>query len=92
MIFAAIVELQCSSIWKQKFIDLRVQLETMKRDRLSTVTEQTAENEVLSVWNTLLETFGVLEEVGLASLAKAILSTFSLSYPCDVLFSTLYEL
>ena len=63
-----LVELQCSSIWKQQFIDLRMQLETMERDRLSTVTEQTAENEVLKVWNALPETFGVLKKVANAIL------------------------
>lgn len=79
-----LVELQSSSIWKQKFVDLRMQLETMERDRLRTVTQQTAENEVLKVWNALPETFGVLKKV-----AMAILSIFSSSYSCESLFSTM---
>ena len=61
-----------------------MQLETMERNRLRTVKQQTAENEVLKVWNALPETFGVLEKV-----AMAILSIFSSSYSCESLFSTM---
>ena len=80
-----LVELQSSSIWKQKFVDLRVRLETIERDRCNGLEPQlSAENEVLSVWNDLPETFNCLRKV-----AVAILSIFSSSYSCESLFSTM---
>ena len=80
-----LVELQSSSIWKQKFVDLRVRLEMIERDRCNGLKPQlSAENEVLSVWNDLPETFNSLKKV-----AVAILSIFSSSYSCESLFSTM---
>jgi hypothetical protein len=53
-----LTDLQSSSIWRQKFIDLRAELETIeKRDRLVESTLKIAENEVLKVWNSIPETF-----------------------------------
>jgi hypothetical protein len=80
-----LVELQSSSIWKQKFVDLRVRLEIIERDRCNGLEPQlSAENVVLSVWNDLPETFNSLKKV-----AVAILSIFSSSYSCESLFSTM---
>ena len=43
-----LIEFQSSSIWKQKFIDLRVQLEKTERRRLEKViVERSAEHELL---------------------------------------------
>ena len=80
-----LVELQSSSIWKQKFVDLRMRLEIIERDRCNGLEPQlSAENEVVSVWNDLPETFNTLKKV-----AVAILSIFSSSYSCESLFSTM---
>lgn len=80
-----LAELQSSSIWKQKFVDLRVRLEIIERDRCNGLKPHlSAENEVLSVWNDLPETFKSLKNV-----AVAISCIFSSSYSCESLFSTM---
>jgi hypothetical protein len=81
-----LVELQSSAIWKQKFVDLRVRLEIIERERLNGSLEPqiSAENEVLTVWNDLPGTFNSLIKV-----TRAILSIFSSTYSCESLFSTM---
>ena len=45
-----LIELQSSSVWKQKFIDLRVELEKIERRRIEKViVERSAEHEILRV-------------------------------------------
>ena len=45
-----LIELQSTSVWKQKFIDLRVELEKIERRRIEKViVERSAENEILRV-------------------------------------------
>ena len=45
-----LIEFQSSSIWKQKFIDLRVELEKIERRRIEKViVERSAEHEILRV-------------------------------------------
>ena len=79
-----LVEFQSSSIWKQKFVELRIQLEEIERDRLREISKLSAENEVLKVWNSIPNTFQDLKNV-----AWSILSIFSSSYSCESLFSTM---
>ena len=53
-----LIEFQSSSIWKQKFIDLRVELEKIERRRLEKgIVERSAEHELLRVWNAIPENF-----------------------------------
>jgi len=78
-----LIEFQSSSVWKQKFVDLRVDLENIEKERLETgVTKRNAENEVLRTWNTIPENY-----VCLKNLATALLSMFSSTYACESLFS-----
>ena len=80
-----LIEFQSSSIWKQKFVDLRVDLENIEKERLETgVTKRNAENEVLRTWNTIPENY-----VCLKNLATALLSMFSSTYACESLFSVM---
>lgn len=80
-----LIEFQSSSIWKQKFVDLRVDLENIEKERLEMgVSERNAENEVLRAWNTIPENF-----VCLKNFATALLSMFSSTYACESLFSVL---
>ncbi|XP_063856091.1 protein FAM200A-like isoform X1 [Scylla paramamosain] len=78
-----LIEFQSSSIWKQKFVDLRVDLENIEKERLEMgVTKRNAENEVLRTWNTIPENY-----VCLKKLATALLTMFSSTYACKSLFS-----
>ena len=70
------------SVWKQKFIDLRSDLELIENDRAHGVITCNAEEEVLKTWNTIPGTFNYLKR-----LAIAILSIFSSTYCCESLFS-----
>ncbi|KAL7634403.1 UNVERIFIED_CONTAM: hypothetical protein RMT77_014780 [Armadillidium vulgare] len=80
-----LIEFQSSSIWKQKFIDLRVELESIEKERLETgATEKNAENEILKTWNTIPENY-----VCLKNLSTALLSIFSSTYACESLFSVM---
>jgi hypothetical protein len=67
-----LIDLQSSSIWRWKFIDLRDKLENIERDRLVWSTLKIAENEVQKVWNSIPEIFDCLKNV-----AAAVLSVFS---------------
>ncbi|XP_042206826.1 general transcription factor II-I repeat domain-containing protein 2A-like isoform X1 [Homarus americanus] len=80
-----LIEFQTSSIWRQKFVELRADLESIEKDRLEKgVRERNAENEVLMTWNTIPETF-----VCLKKLATTLLSIFSSTYSCESLFSVM---
>ena len=71
-----LIEFQSSSIWKQKFIDLRVDLENIKKRLLEKrILERSAENELLRTWNAIPENFWCLKAV-----ATALLSMFSSTY------------
>ena len=52
-----LIEFQSSSIWKQKFIDLRVELEKIERRRLEKA------HELLRVWNAIPENIFMLEKL-----------------------------
>jgi hypothetical protein len=44
-----LIDLQSSSIWRQKFIKLRAELENIERDPIVGSTLKIAENEVLKI-------------------------------------------
>ena len=68
-----LIEFQSSSIWKQKFIDLRVDLENIKKRLLEKgILERSAENELLRTWPKIFSC--------LKSVATAILSMFLSTY------------
>ena len=71
-----------SSIWKQKFIDLRRDLELIENHRAVGVLTCNPEEKVLKTWDTIPNTF-----ICLKKLAIAILSIFSSTYCCESLFS-----
>ena len=79
-----LVEFQSSTIWKQKFVDLRNDLENIESNRLLDQINKIAEDEILSTWNSIPDTFNCLK-----ILAKAILSIFSSTWACESLFSEL---
>ena len=59
-----LIEFQSSSIWKQKFIDLRVDLENIRKRLLEMgILERSAENELLRTWNAIPENFSCLKSV-----------------------------
>jgi hypothetical protein len=79
-----LIDLQSISIWRQKFIDLRSELETIERYRFVGSTLNIAENEDLKNWNSIPKTFDCLKNV-----AMAVLSVFSSTYSCESLFSAM---
>ena len=79
-----LVELQSSFIWKQKFINLRADLEKRERDRLTGSSLRNQEEELICGWNFIPETLRALKKF-----AKAILTVFSSTYTCETLFSSL---
>ena len=52
-----LIEFQSSSVWKQKFIDLRVELEKIERRRWE------KEHELLRVWNAIPEIIFMLKKL-----------------------------
>ena len=59
-----LIGFQSSSIWKQNFIDLRVELEKIKRRRLEKeIVDGSAVHEVLRVWNAIPENIFMLEKL-----------------------------
>ncbi|XP_060548259.1 general transcription factor II-I repeat domain-containing protein 2A-like [Pantherophis guttatus] len=83
-----LLEFQESSIWKNKFYDLRETLEKIERmTKDSTVSSDTvagtSENEILKVWNSLPNNFKSMKALGIA-----FLTLFGSSYACEQLFDT----
>ena len=65
-----LIEFQSTSIWKQKFIDLRVDLENIKKRLLEKgILERSAENELLRTLNAIPENFLWLKSVATALLS-----------------------
>ena len=80
-----LIEFQSSSVWKQKFIDLRVDLENVKKRRLvKGILERSAINELLRTWNTIPKNFKSLK-----NFATALFSMFLFTYACESLFSVM---
>ncbi|XP_013930323.1 PREDICTED: uncharacterized protein LOC106555913 [Thamnophis sirtalis] len=82
-----LLEFQESSMWKNKFCDLRETLEKMERmtqDSIVTSDTVSSENEILKVWNSLPNNFNSMKTLGIA-----FLTLFGSSYACEQLFSAL---
>lgn len=79
-----LVDFQSSSIWKQKFVNLRNELETIENNRLLGTFNKKADEELLKTWNAIPATFSSLKK-----LATAILTIFSSTYACESVFSEL---
>ena len=80
-----LIEFQSSSISKQKFVDIIVDLENIKKEQLEKVlSEKNAENEVSRTWNTIPENF-----ICLKSFATALLLMFSSTYACESVWSVI---
>ena len=80
-----LIEFQSSSIWKQKFIDLRVDLENIEKRRLEKkILERSAKSKLLRAWNVIPENFSCLK-----NFATALLSMFSSAYAFESLFSVM---
>ncbi|XP_066461121.1 general transcription factor II-I repeat domain-containing protein 2B-like [Eleutherodactylus coqui] len=77
-----LLEFQENSIWKNKFSDLRQQLEEI--EGMTNDSTPSSENEILKVWNSLPNTFKSMKALGIA-----ILTLFGSSYACEQLFSAL---
>ena len=79
-----LIEFKSSSIWKQKFIDHKVDLENIEKRRLEKrILARIAENELLQAWNAIPENFSCL------NFATALLFIFSSTYACESLFSVM---
>ena len=76
-----LIDFQSNSVWKQKFSDLRSDLELIENDRTHGVITCNAEEKVLKTWNTIPNTF-----ICLNRLAIAILSVFLSTYCGESLF------
>jgi hypothetical protein len=72
------------SIWTHVFVDLRSKLENLERNRLNNEEECNCEQEILSAWNRLPDTFSDIK-----NLAMALLTIFSSTYFCETFFSAL---
>ena len=80
-----LIEFQSDSIWKQKFIDLRVDLKNIEKRRLEKgIQERSAKKQLLRTWNAIPENFLYLK-----NFATALLSIFSSTYACESLFSVM---
>ena len=77
-----LIDFQSNSMWTQKFIDLRSDLELIENDRAFGVITCNAEEKVLKTWNAIPDT-----SICLKRLAIAIISIFSSTYCCELLFS-----
>ncbi|KAM6176971.1 protein FAM200B-like [Erethizon dorsatum] len=83
-----LLEFQESSIWKNKFCDLRTTLEKIEKTECEGTTKDStvgsSENEILKVWNSLPDNFKSMKALGIA-----FLTLFGSSYACEQLFSAL---
>ena len=78
-----LIEFQSNTIWKEKFCELRRELENIERNRLMEINSVTnANNEILSTWNAIPENFSCLKKMALA-----ILTLFSSTNASESLFS-----
>ncbi|GFV25896.1 general transcription factor II-I repeat domain-containing protein 2A [Trichonephila clavipes] len=77
-----LIDFQSSSIWIQKFIEIRKKLELIEAERLTSNISKNTSNEILEKWNSIPDSFNCLKK-----LAYAILTIFSSTYACESLFS-----
>ena len=67
-----LIDFKASLLWTSKFVDLRKSLETIKNKQ----------NNILTLWESLLEKFSCLKKM-----AIALLSAFQATYLCKQIFS-----
>ena len=79
-----LLDFQSNSVWKNKFVNLRAHLEDLERECSTGIVSKNLDCEILKVWNSISENFGVLN-----TFVKAILTIFSSTYACEALFSAL---
>ncbi|XP_004873385.1 general transcription factor II-I repeat domain-containing protein 2A-like isoform X2 [Heterocephalus glaber] len=83
-----LLEFQESSLWKDKFYDLRATLEKIEKAECEGMAEGStagsSENEILKVWNSLPNNFKSMKALGIA-----FLTLFGSSHACEQLFSAL---
>ncbi|GFY14108.1 uncharacterized protein TNCV_3612971 [Trichonephila clavipes] len=77
-----LIDFQSSSIWIQKFIETRKELELIEAERLTSNISKNTSNEILETWNSIPDAFDCLKK-----LAYAILTIFSSTYACESLFA-----
>ncbi|VVC24465.1 Ribonuclease H-like domain [Cinara cedri] len=77
-----LVDFQSSTIWKEKFVILRNELEEIQRDRAIGKLIGNIGDKILKVWNEIPKDYSTLKIVVLA-----IFSIFSSTYSCESLFS-----
>lgn len=77
-----LIDFQSSSIWTQKFIELRKELEINELQRLSGNLSKNSDTKIMETWNSIPDTYSCLKK-----LAFAILTIFSSTYACESLFS-----
>lgn len=77
-----LVDFQSSTIWKEKFVILRNELEEIQRDRALGKSVVNIGDKILKVWNEIPKDYSTLKIVALA-----VLSIFSSTYSCESLFS-----
>jgi len=77
-----LVDFQSSTIWKEKFVMLRNELEEIQRDRAIGKLVVNIGDKILKVWNEIPKDYSTLKIVALA-----VLSIFSSTYSCESLFS-----
>ncbi|GFX80182.1 general transcription factor II-I repeat domain-containing protein 2A [Trichonephila clavipes] len=77
-----LIDFQSSSIWIQKFIEIRKKLELIEAERLTSNLSKNTSNEILETWNSIPDAFNCLKK-----LAYVISTIFSSTYACESLFS-----
>ena len=77
-----LVDFQSSTIWKEKFVILRNELEQIQRDRAIGKLVVNIGDKILKVWNEIPKDYSTLKIVALA-----VLSIFSSTYSRESLFS-----
>lgn len=58
-----LIDFQSSSIWIQKFIETRKELELIETERLTSNISKNANNKILETWNSLPDTFNCLKKL-----------------------------
>ncbi|GFY16480.1 dimer_Tnp_hAT domain-containing protein [Trichonephila clavipes] len=58
-----LIDFQCSSIWIQKFIETRKQLELIEAERLTSNISKNPSNEILETWNSIPDAFNCLKKL-----------------------------
>ena len=63
-----LIDFQSSAVWRQKFIDLKENLEIIERERLEEKINNNAESKIINAWQTIPEEFKSLKKLASAIL------------------------